>query len=208
MIDAHLFTLFLAAATLLAITPGPGIFYVLSRTVTGGRREGLLSAMGTFVGGLVHVLAAGVGISAVIAASAVAFSIVKYAGALYLVYLGIGMIRSRNLAFDDLGRVTPPKHAFRQGILTEVLNPKTALFFLSFIPQFVNVHLGRTVEQFLILGFCSVMLNTIADVLVVSFAAPIGARLKSSVRFRRKQRLILGTAMIGLGAFVALGESK
>jgi threonine/homoserine/homoserine lactone efflux protein len=149
-----------------------------------------------------------VGISAVIAASAIAFSLVKYAGALYLVYLGIGMIRSRNLAFDDLGRLAPPEHAFRQGVLTELLNPKTALFFLSFIPQFVNLHLGRTVEQFLVLGFCSVTLNTIADVLVVSFAAPIGARLKSSARFRRNQRLISGTAMIGLGAFVALGESK
>jgi threonine/homoserine/homoserine lactone efflux protein len=208
MIDSHLFVLFLAAAVLLAITPGPGIFYVLSRSLTGGRMEGFLSAAGTFVGGLVHVAAAAVGLSAIIATSALAFSIVKYAGALYLIYLGIGMIRSRNLPIEDVSSALMARHTFRQGILTEVLNPKTALFFLSFIPQFVNPKLGQVTLQFLFLGFLSVMLNTLADVAVVFFAAPIGIRLKSSIRFRRNQRVISGTAMIGLGAFLGLGESR
>ena len=207
MIDSRLFLLFLVAATWLAITPGPGIFYVLSRSLVGGRKEGFLSSAGTFVGGLVHVLAAAVGISTVIAASAIAFAILKYAGALYLIFLGIGMIRSRNLPLEETRR-TISNHVFRQGIVTEVLNPKTALFFLSFIPQFVNPHLGRVVVQFLLLGFMSVTLNTIADLAVVSFAAPIATRLRSSMRFRRNQRVVSGAAMIGLGTFVALGESK
>lgn len=208
MIDAHLFLLFLAAATLLAITPGPGIFYVLSRSLTGGRMEGFFSAAGTFVGGLVHVAAAAVGISAIIATSALAFAVVKYAGAFYLIYLGIGMIRSRNLPIEDGPPLISSNHAFRQGIVTEVLNPKSALFFLSFIPQFVNPHLGKVMLQFLVLGFLSVTLNTIADLAVVCFAAPVGIRLKSSARFRRNQRVISGTAMIGLGAFLGFGESR
>lgn len=208
MIDSRLFVLFFAAAILLAITPGPGIFYVLSRSLTGGRMEGFLSAAGTFVGGLVHVAAAAVGISAIIASSALAFSAVKYAGAVYLIYLGIGMIRSRNLPMEDVAEAGVSRHTFRQGILTEVLNPKTALFFLSFIPQFVNPKLGHLTVQFLFLGFLSVSLNTIADLAVVSFAAPIGIRLKSNARFRRNQRVISGTAMIGLGTFLGFGESR
>ena len=207
MLDGRLFLLFLAAATLLAITPGPGIFYVLSRSLAGGRKEGFLSAAGTFVGGLVHVLAAAAGLSAILAASAIAFAILKYAGAVYLIFLGIGMIRSRNLPLEDTRR-TIPKRAFRQGVVTEVLNPKTALFFLSFVPQFVNPHLGRVLLQFLLLGFMSVTLNTIADLGVVSFAAPISTRLRSSLRFKRNQRVVSGVAMIGLGTFVAFGESK
>src|SRR5712691_9399323 len=136
MFDPHGFLLFLAAALLLAITPGPGIFYVLARSLAGGRREGVLSSFGTFVGGLFHVLAAALGISAILAASAVAFHTVKYAGAAYLVWLGIRMIRTRN-AEMAVSAEKPSQGAFRQGIFTEVLNPKTALFFLSFIPQFI-----------------------------------------------------------------------
>lgn len=207
MLDMRLFGLFLAAATLLAVTPGPGIFYVLSRTLTGGRREGILSSAGTFAGGLVHVIAAAVGLSAVLAASATAFAVVKYAGALYLCWLGVGMIRSRNLPMDDVA-VATSNHALRQGIITEALNPKTALFFLSFIPQFVNPGMGHVVLQFLSLGFVSVALNTTADLIVVFFAAPIGTRLRSRPRFRRNQRVASGMAMIGLGAFVAFGEGK
>src|SRR5579863_9290970 len=136
MFVAHKFFLFLAAAVLLAITPGPGIFYVLARTLAGGRKEGIQSTLGTFVGGLFHVCAAALGISAILAASAVAFHTVKYAGAAYLVWLGVRMIRSRNTEMPA-ETSAPARNAFRQGILTEVLNPKTALFFLSFIPQYI-----------------------------------------------------------------------
>jgi threonine/homoserine/homoserine lactone efflux protein len=206
MLDGHLLVLFLVAATLLAVTPGPGIFYVLARTVSGGKREGMLSAIGTFAGGSIHVVAAGLGLSAVLAASATAFSVVKYAGALYLVWLGFWMIRTRKAPMDEPVIVGHANHAFRQGLVTEVLNPKTALFFLSFLPQFASPALGHVVAQFLVLGIMSVSLNTTVDLLVVSFASPIGARLRSSARFRRNQRVALGVGMIGLGAFVAFGE--
>lgn len=206
MLDRHLFALFLAAATLLAVTPGPGIFYVLARTLSGGKREGVLSALGTFFGGTIHVVAAGFGLSAVLAASATAFTIVRYAGALYLVWLGFRMIRTRNVPMDEPSEAASTNRAFRQGVVTEVLNPKTALFFLSFLPQFLNPSLGHVVVQFMLLGILSVSLNTTADLLVIAFAAPIGARLRSSARFRRNQRVASGVGMIGLGAFVAFAE--
>lgn len=208
MLDGRLFLLFLVAASLLAITPGPGIFYVLSRSLAGGRREGYVSAAGTFVGGLVHVLAAAVGISAILVASRAAFEVLRYAGAAYLIFLGIGMIRTRAMPVEDGGRQRNPDHAFRQGILTEALNPKTALFFLSFLPQFVNPKLGALVAQFLLLGLVAVTLNTIADVVVVTLTSALGARLRSSYRFRRNQKLVSGVAMIGLGTFAALGGSR
>src|SRR5215469_6272315 len=132
------FVLFLTAATLLAVTPGPGIFYVLARSLAGGKREGALSAVGTFGGGLMHVIAAAFGLSAVLAASATAFAVVKYAGAIYLVWLGWRMIRTRNVPMEETTEARKTNHAFRQGVTTELLNPKTALFFLSFLPQFVN----------------------------------------------------------------------
>jgi threonine/homoserine/homoserine lactone efflux protein len=204
MLDTHLLVLFLAAATLLAVTPGPGIFYVLTRTLAGGKPEGLLSAFGTFGGGLIHVIAAALGLSAVLAASATAFAVVKYAGALYLVWLGFRMIRTRNVPIDEPFATPKTNRAFRQGVTTELLNPKTALFFLSFLPQFVSPARGHAVVQFLLLGLTSVTLNTAADVLVVSFAAPLGARLRSSARFRRNQRVASGVGMMGLGVFVAL----
>src|SRR5579864_9550609 len=184
MTDSHHLLLFLGAAVVLAITPGPGIFYVLARTIAGGRREGMQSAVGTFFGGLFHVFAAALGVSAVLAASAVAFHTVKYAGAAYLDWLGIRMIRSRNVEMT-VEKATPSQGAFRQGIVTEVLNPKTALFFLSFIPQFIAPQQGHIFLQFAILGCVSVGLNTAADLAVVFLAAPLERKLKSSHRFRR-----------------------
>lgn len=208
MFNAHHFLLFLAAALLLAITPGPGIFYVLARSLAGGRHEGILSSLGTLVGGLFHVLAAALGISAILAASAVAFHTVKYAGAAYLVWLGIRMIRSRNAETVVSASKPSVTGAFRQGILTEVLNPKTALFFLSFIPQFITPERGHVFLQFIVLGALSVFLNTAADLLVVALAVPLERKLKSSVRFRRGQRVASGLGMISLGAYVALGDAQ
>lgn len=205
MLDAHRFILFLAAAIVLAATPGPGIFYVLARTLAGGRREGFQSSFGTFFGGLFHVFAAAIGVSAILAASAVAFHTVKYAGAAYLVFLGVKMIRSRNAELPT-HTSAPRGHAFRQGILTEALNPKTALFFLSFIPQFIAPERGHVFFQFAFLGILSVTLNTAADLTVVSLAAPLERKLKSSARFRRGQRTASGLGMIGLGAYVALSD--
>jgi threonine/homoserine/homoserine lactone efflux protein len=175
MIDhAHLL-IFLTAALLLAIAPGPGMLYVLARSLAGGRREGLLSALGTFAGGMVHVVAAAAGISIILARSAVAFSAVKYLGGAYLCFLGVRMIlQARNDATsnDQLAMATIEKarNPFWQGVLTEVLNPKTALFFLSFIPQFVNRSSGHVFLQFVLLGTFSVTLNTTADIVVTLLA--------------------------------------
>jgi len=207
MFDAHRFLLFFAAALLLAITPGPGIFYVLARSLAGGRREGIQSSLGTFVGGLFHVFAAALGISAILAASAVAFHTVKYAGAAYLVWLGIRMIRTRNAELS-VETAPPSQGAFRQGIFTEVLNPKTALFFLSFIPQFITPERSHVFLQFLVLGALSVLLNTAADLVVVLLASPLERKLKNSPKFRRRQRVASGLGMIGLGAYVALADTK
>jgi threonine/homoserine/homoserine lactone efflux protein len=207
MFDGHRFVLFFAAAVVLAITPGPGIFYVLARSLAGGKREGILSSLGTFIGGLFHVLAAALGVSAVLAASAVAFHTVKYAGAAYLVYLGIRLIRTRDAELQVAASVASPR-AFQQGILTEALNPKTALFFLSFIPQFIAPAAGHVFFQFIVLGTISVALNTTADLLVVLLAAPLERKLKHSATFRRRQRVASGLGMIGLGAYVALADAK
>lgn len=207
MFDAHRFVLFFAAALVLAVTPGPGIFYVLARSLAGGRREGTQSSLGTFVGGLCHVFAAALGVSAILAASAVAFHTVKYAGAAYLVWLGIRMIRTRHaeLAVETFA---PSQGAFPQGIWTEALNPKTALFFLSFIPQFITPAAGHVFLQFIVLGTISVTLNTAADLAVVMLAAPLERKLKHSTKFRRRQRVASGLGMIGLGAYVAFADSK
>jgi threonine/homoserine/homoserine lactone efflux protein len=202
MMDTHRLALFLAAALVLAITPGPGIFYVLARTLAGGRREGIHSSLGTFIGGLFHVFAAALGVSAILAASAVAFHTVKYAGAAYLVWLGVRMIRTRNAEMTFAA--APSQGAFRQGIFTEALNPKTALFFLSFIPQFIAPERGHVFVQFIVLGAISVILNTTADLVVVLLAAPLERKLKSSTRFRSRQRVASGAGMITLGAYVAL----
>src|SRR5215469_9199099 len=141
MFDSARFFLFITAALLLAIAPGPGMLYVLARSLAGGKREGILSAFGTFAGGMVHVLAAALGISIILAKSALAFAAVKYVGAAYLCFLGVRMIldarrKSGGTEFST-AELKPVRNPLWQGVATEVLNPKTALFFLSFIPQFV-----------------------------------------------------------------------
>ena len=209
MIDAHRFSLFLGAATLLAVAPGPGMLYVLARTLAGGRREGVLSCLGTFLGGLTHVMAAATGLSLVLATSATAFAVVKYAGAGYLIYLGVRMILSgRENQEVEIEIPKIPRNPFWQGIATEVLNPKTAIFFLAFIPQFVNRASGGVFWQFLLLGSIAVALNTSCDLMVTFMAAPIGARLRSSAVLRRRQRTATGLTLIGLGAFVAVSHSR
>jgi threonine/homoserine/homoserine lactone efflux protein len=208
MLEAHRFALFLAAALLLAVTPGPGIFYVLARTIGGGRREGVSSSFGTLAGGMIHVFAAAMGVSAVLAASALAFRTIKYAGAAYLVWMGLRMIGERNAEMTATPAEAPRSGAFRQGVFTEVLNPKTALFFLSFIPQFIAPERGHVFLQFLLLGLTSVILNTSADLVVVMLAGPLERKLKSSVRFRRGQRVASGTAMIALGVYVAAADAR
>src|SRR6201987_829244 len=210
MMNSGKLALFLTAALLLAVAPGPGMLYVLARSLAGGRREGVLSALGTFVGGMVPVLAAAGGVSVMLARSAVAFATVKYAGAAYLCFLGVRMILAAWRDKDELptAALPPARNPFWQGIATEVLNPKTALFFLSFIPQYVARGEGHVFLQFVTLGTICVALNTTADLIVIALAGPLGKRIRESASFRRRQRTVTGAIMIGLGTYLATSESK
>ena len=208
MIEGTKLVIFLSAALVLAIMPGPGILYVLGRTLNGGKGEGVNSALGTLLGGLVHAIAAAVGLSALLVASAAAFQVVRYAGAAYLVYLGIMMIRNRHLRITESDSSPAGNQSLIQGIITETLNPKTALFFLSFIPQFVVPGKGHATLQFLVLGVISVALNTAVDLVVVFFAAALAERIRSSRSFNTKQRAASGLGMIGLGLYVAVADNR
>ncbi|MGA9508361.1 MAG: LysE family translocator [Candidatus Sulfotelmatobacter sp.] len=217
MPDSARLLLFLTAAVLLAIAPGPGMLYVLARSLAGGKREGVLSALGTFLGGMVHVFAAALGVSVILARSALAFSMVKYLGAAYLCFLGVRMIidarkdaektEARPANFSFATKRNAARNPLWQGVATEALNPKTALFFLSFIPQFVTRGSGHVFFQFVALGTASVILNTSADMIVILLAGPLGEKLRSSAVFRRRQRTLTGAIMIGLGTYLATSEN-
>jgi threonine/homoserine/homoserine lactone efflux protein len=209
MIETHKLAMFLTASLVLAATPGPGMLYVLSRTLAGGRREGILSSFGTFLGGMVHVVAAAAGLSVVLATSAVAFSVVKFAGAAYLIFLGVRMLlfAERESSADVTAK--PPRHSpFIQGIWTEVLNPKTALFFLAFIPQFVSRQGSHVFAAFLVLGAISVFLNTTGDICAVLLASPLQQLFQRSRRAQVNQRRASGAVMVALGAYVAVSDSR
>ncbi len=200
---------FLLAATLLAITPGPGIAYVVARTVAGGRAEGLASCIGTGIGGMVHVLAAALGLSVLIAQSALAFNVLKYVGAAYLIYLGIRMLIRSADEWSQATAVTAQgaRGALSEGILVEVLNVKTAIFFLAFLPQFVSQS-APLVPQLVLLGSICVVLNTLVDVIAVFAAASL---LKSSAARTARARMLTrasGVTMLGLGAYLALARRQ
>ena len=212
MIDPLQFALFLAAASLLAATPGPGMFYVAARTLAGGRAEGLASTFGTGLGGMVHVVAGALGVSAVVLASAELFTGLKLAGAAYLVWIGIRTIQAarRDAATALQGRPAMPpvgpRRAFREGVIVEALNPKTAAFFLAFVPQFVDVQAGSVALQFVVLGTISVVLNTLGDVVVAYAASGIRQGAAARPGLVRRLREVSGGAMIALGVGLALAR--
>jgi threonine/homoserine/homoserine lactone efflux protein len=192
--------LFVVAALLLLLTPGPAVLYVVTRSVDEGRRVGLISVLGVHVGTLVHVLAAAAGLSALLAASAVAFTVVKYVGGAYLIYLGVRRLldRSRSLA-SPRSEGMGSRRAFVDGVVVNVLNPKTALFFLAFLPQFVDVSRDAAGAQVLGLGLLFVVLGLTTDALYAVSAGTAGEWLRRSPRFLRSERWISGTMYIGLG---------
>jgi threonine/homoserine/homoserine lactone efflux protein len=195
-------TLFLAAALLLAVTPGPGMFYVVGRTWAAGRGDGLASSFGTMLGGFVHVAACVIGVSALVMASATAFSVLKIVGGVYLIYLGVQTFRSASrdgMAMPDEGGRAGFARAFRQGVVVEATNPKTAAFFLAFIPQFISVAAGHVALQFLVLGVISVLLNTGADLVAVMGAARLHQRLAHRPGIFRRLRQGSGLLMASLG---------
>jgi threonine/homoserine/homoserine lactone efflux protein len=199
---------FLLAATLLAITPGPGIAYVVARTVAGGRAEGVASCFGTAIGGMVHVVAAALGLSLLIAQSAFSFSIVKYLGAAYLIYLGMRMLASR----EQSTQLTPLQRAgmriaLGDGMIVEALNVKTAMFFLAFIPQFVSAD-HALIPQFIVLGTTCVVLNTTVDLFAVVAASSFVS--SGTVRAARERllRRVSGVTMLCLGCYVAFAKRE
>ncbi|QRR34160.1 LysE family translocator [Hydrogenophaga sp. YM1] len=199
---------FAVAALVLAITPGPGIAYVVARTVAGGRSEGLASCLGTAIGGLLHVLAAALGLSLLIAQSALTFAVLKYLGAAYLVYLGIRLLMRKEAAFAVKAvRSQGARRALLEGIVVEALNVKTALFFLAFLPQFV-APADPLVPQLVLLGSVCVALNTLVDVIAVFTAARL---LRSGPARAVRARLMTrasGFTMLGLGAWLALARRE
>jgi len=197
--------LFLAAALLLAITPGPGLFYVAARTVAGGRGEGLASAAGNGIGGLFHVCAGALGVSALVMASAEAFTLLKFVGAAYLVWLGIRTWREAGAKLPSVAERTGVARAFRDGVLVEAFNPKTAAFFLAFIPQFIDPS-HAVALQFIGLGLVSVMLNSLADVAAVLAAWRARDVFVSRPTLMRRSRKFSGAVLCGLGASLALAR--
>jgi threonine/homoserine/homoserine lactone efflux protein len=205
--------IFVSAAALLLAIPGPAVFYIVGRSIGQGRNAGLVSALGIGVGTLIHTLAAAVGLSALLVSSATAFSVVKYLGAAYLVYLGIQRLRSKQpLAASD---TTAPQatlaRVFSQGIVVNVLNPKTALFFFAFLPQFIDPARGHVATQILSLGVLFACMGTTSDSLWALFSGSVAGWLRNNQRWMRNERYVSGGILISLGvatAFVGHSAKK
>lgn len=212
MPDTSQLILYFGACLLLAITPGPGIFYVAARTLAGGRAEGIASSLGNGLGGMVHVLAGALGVSAIVLASAELFTALKFAGAAYLVWIGIRTIQAARrdaraaLGGELVASAVGAGRAFREGVLVEALNPKTAAFFLAFIPQFIDTAAGNVALQFVALGTVSVVLNTLADIVVAFAASRIRAGAAANPSLVRRLREASGGAMIALAGVLVLAR--
>jgi threonine/homoserine/homoserine lactone efflux protein len=197
------FFTFLFAAFMLNIAPGPDMLYVIGRSVGQSRRAGVVSALGVFVGCWVHILAAAFGIAAVLRSSPLAFNVVRYAGAAYLIYLGIKMVvkrtdlSSQELEPEKLGSI------FRQGAITNMLNPKVAIFFLAFLPQFIDARRGSVVWQILLLGLIFNVGGTLVNLAVAYAGGTLGELLRRNQRLARLQQWFTGLVFVGLGVRLA-----
>ena len=197
---------FLSASALFAILPGPGVLYVLARSLRGGRADGVRSVVGNGIGASVHVVAAAFGLSAILATSATAFTVVKLAGAAYLVYLGARALLARDSAPIPVVAGGSRRGALRQGIVVEALNPKTALFFLAFLPHFVHPETAPAPLVFVVLGLIAVAMTVVVDLVVAFFAGALSARIMGDPRWRVRERFASGLTMIGLGGALAVAE--
>lgn len=199
--------LFSGAALALLLTPGPAVLYIVTRSVDQGRPAGLASVLGVELGNLVHVLAAAAGLSAILLSSALAFDLVKYLGAAYLVYLGIRTLLTPVNTANVTAERKPLSRIFRQAVVVAVLNPKTALFFFAFLPQFVDPARGAVGAQILFLGGVFVLLGTFTDGGYALAAGTAGAWLRGNPWFSRFQRYVAGTIYIALGITAALARN-
>jgi len=210
MPDASSLALFVPAALALLVVPGPSVLYIVTQSVSQGRRAGLVSMLGVQAGALVHITAAAVGVSALIVSSALAFSVVKYVGAAYLVVIGVRRLLGRErLAPTEPRARRSHARLFRQGALVNALNPKTALFFLAFLPQFVDPAAGSVAWQIIVLGLLFVTLAILSDGAWALLPGTAAGWLRASKRFARAERYVSGSVFVGLGlAAAATGSRK
>ncbi|WP_030907011.1 LysE family translocator [Streptosporangium amethystogenes] len=209
MPDLTMIALFVAATLALLLVPGPAVLYIVTRSVAQGRSAGLVSVLGIHLGSLVHVAAAALGISALLAASATAFAVVKYLGAAYLVWLGVRKLMTRP---DPDGVAAPPvatrSRIFWEGFVVNVLNPKTAIFFLAFLPHFTDPAAGPIAPQIVLLGLIWTALGMASDGVYALLSSAMAGRLRRSARARRRLDVTSGLVYLGLGAVAAFtGES-
>lgn len=210
MIEPASFAVFVAAALALLVTPGPAVLYVVTRSVEGGRLAGFVSCLGISAGGLFHVLAAALGVSAVLASSALAFTVLKLAGAAYLAYLGVRRLAapvSAGIAPLEAG-ARPLRRLFLDGVVVNVFNPKAALFFLAFLPQFVAPERGPVALQMLALGLSFELLGFCTDSLYALTAGTASRVLRGHAGFARAERYLTGTTYLALGLAAALETSR
>jgi threonine/homoserine/homoserine lactone efflux protein len=202
--------LFSLAALALLVVPGPAVLYIVGQSISRGRRAGIASMLGIEVGSLLHVLAATAGLSALLASSASAFAAVRYAGAAYLIVLGIlRLVRRKGTDLPEETCVGGLRPLFLQGALVNVLNPKTAVFFLAFLPQFVRPERGPAAVQIMVLGLLFLVLATLSDGLYALLAGSAGARLRRGRRTHSLVRYGSGGVLIGLGVAAAFsGEAR
>ena len=208
MLGIHDFGLFLAAGILLNLTPGPDTVYILGRSIAQGREAGVASALGISLGSIFHTCAAALGLSAILATSALAFSVIKLIGGVYLIFLGTKMIldRRKQLSLPSSFRRRTTLAAFRQGILTNILNPKVALFFLAFLPQFIDPASNTKVLAFLLLGFTFVTTGTIWCLLLAWFASVFSERLRKNETISQWLNRTAGALFIFLGVRLATAK--
>ena len=195
--------LFAVASIALLLIPGPAVLYIVTQSAEQGRTAGLASVAGIHIGTFVHIVAAAVGLSALILASAVAFNVVKFAGAAYLVYLGIRKLLERTPAGEAEPRRAPLRHVFVRGTVVNVLNPKTALFFLAFLPQFVDAGRGAVWSQVVVLGFVFLALGLVSDSAYALAGSAVGSLLRRRANATRR---ISGSIYIALGGVAALAK--
>jgi threonine/homoserine/homoserine lactone efflux protein len=195
---------FTLAALVLNISPGPSNFYIMSRSVSQGTRAGLLSVLGLATGATVHVLATTFGVSAIILASATVFSVVKFAGALYLIYLGVQCIQcAKSTATLETPAPKTARKIFTESVMVEVLNPKTALFYLAFLPQFVDPAIGPVIPQFLILGAIATLSAIPCDSVVAYLSGSLAKAINRNPGVQQMQNWVSGSILIFLGVFLA-----
>jgi len=201
--------LFVTGAAILLLIPGPAVFYIVGRSIDQGRRAGVVSALGIFAGGFVHVTAATLGLSALLVSSAMAFSVVKYLGAAYLIYLGVQKLRSDE-SLGPTGVREPQKlrRLFAQGAVVSVLNPKEALFFFAFLPQFVDPARSAIAPQILFLGLLFLCMGVVSDTLWALCAGTLAQYLRGNARGMHTLRYVSGGMLISLGVATAFAGSS